>query len=304
VAESLGRGGSEARERLERYRRRLYALRGGPFGAKARAGKEQLWGITLPVSKPAKKGKKRSAKRERKNGFVAVIECPERIPCNPCVDACPQGAIQIEGDLNNIPSVDESLCTGCGNCVLSCPGLAIFLVRDNGDGTATVAVPWEMLPVPRKGQKVAATSREGLYVCDAEVERVVRKKGGKAAVFLRVPREQMERVRCFGVGERVGGVLVKRPFSGELAEDVLICRCEDVWRSQIEEALRAGYTTFEEIKRILRCGMGPCQGKTCQRLVLQLIAAHTGSKPAELKPQTSRSPVRPTPLGVFARYED
>lgn len=303
VAISLGKGEERALKFMQEYRSRLYALRGGPFGEKARAGKEQLWGLKLPVSKVEKPRRKRK-RRRRRSGFVAVIECPQRIPCNPCVDACPQGAIRIEGDLNNIPVVDESLCTGCGVCMLNCPGLAIFLVRDNGDGTGTVAVPWEMLPVPQKGKKVLATNRNGLYVCEGRVERVVRKDDGKAAVYIRVPVEALEQVRCFAVQQRVGSILVKRPFTGKVSEDLIVCRCEDVWRSEIEEMLKSGYTSFNEIKRILRCGMGPCQGKTCQRIVLQMIASWTGKDISELKMQTSRSPVKPTPLGVFAQYSD
>ncbi|RKY14761.1 MAG: hypothetical protein DRP63_08000, partial [Planctomycetota bacterium] len=212
-------------------------------------------------------------------------------------------AIRIEGDINGLPTLDEEKCTGCGRCMLECPGLAIFLVRDNGDGTGTVAVPWEMLPIPEKGDKVIATDRNGLSVCEAQVERVVRKKG-RAAVYLRVKKEHIGEVRCFATTERAGTDLVKRPYKGGFADDVLICRCEDVWRSQIEELLNAGYTSFEEIKRILRCGMGPCQGKTCQRLVLGLIAAHRGCKQSEVSPQRSRSPVRPTPLSVFANYRN
>jgi len=302
VARSLGKGGDDAGRRLEELKGRLAELRGGPFGAKARAGKGELWGVELAGSRLSKPKKRRSSP-PRRNGFVAVIECPQHIPCNPCVEACPQNAIRIEGDINGLPTLDEEKCTGCGRCMLECPGLAIFLVRDNGDGTGTVAVPWEMLPIPEKGDKVIATDRNGLPVCEAQVERVVRRKG-RAAVYLRVKKEHIDEVRCFAATERAGTRLVKRPYKGGFADDVLICRCEDVWRSQIEELLNAGYTSFEEIKRILRCGMGPCQGKTCQRLVLGLIAAHRGCKLSDIPPQRSRSPVRPTPLSVFANYQD
>mgnify|MGYP000565997697 CR=1 FL=1 len=303
VARSLGKGRSDTEKRLEGLKRRLAELRGGPFGAKARTGKGELWGVELVGSRLSKPDRQPAFSAGRKNGFVAVIECPQHIPCNPCVEACPQDAIRIEEDINGLPVLDEERCTGCGRCMLECPGLAIFLVRDNGDGTGTVAVPWEMLPIPQKGEKVVATNRSGLPVCEAEVERVVR-KNGRAAVYLRVSREQLDEVRCFAVGKRVGALFVRRPYKGKFADDVLICRCEDVWRSQIEELLKAGYTSFEEIKRILRCGMGPCQGKTCQRLVLGLIAAHRGCKLSDLSPQRSRSPVRPTPLSLFANYQD
>ena len=59
-------------------------------------------------------------------GPVAVIECAELIPCNPCEAACPSGAIKIGDSINNLPVLDEDKCTGCGICISSCPGLAIY----------------------------------------------------------------------------------------------------------------------------------------------------------------------------------
>ncbi|MCK5596510.1 MAG: (2Fe-2S)-binding protein, partial [Candidatus Eisenbacteria sp.] len=47
--------------------------------------------------------------------------------------------------------------------------------------------------------------------------------------------------------------------------DVIICRCEDVTYGEIVDVIDEGLTTTEEIKRVLRCGMGPCQGRTCSR---------------------------------------
>ena len=61
-------------------------------------------------------------------GPVAVIECFQGIPCNPCADACPRGAITMLGSISELPDFDEAKCNGCGICVTSCPGLAIFIV--------------------------------------------------------------------------------------------------------------------------------------------------------------------------------
>ena len=55
-------------------------------------------------------------------------------------------------------------------------------------------------------------------------------------------------------------------------KDVIICRCEDVTLDDLHNLLEEGYTSFEEIKRILRVGMGPCQGNTCGQLLQREIS--------------------------------
>lgn len=55
-------------------------------------------------------------------------------------------------------------------------------------------------------------------------------------------------------------------------KDIIICRCEDVTLEDVHNCLEEGYTTFEDLKRILRVGMGPCQGNTCTLLVQRELA--------------------------------
>ena len=58
-------------------------------------------------------------------------------------------------------------------------------------------------------------------------------------------------------------------------KDIIICRCEDVTLEDLHNLMEEGYTSFEEIKRILRVGMGACQGNTCGQLVQREIAKFT-----------------------------
>lgn len=89
---------------------------------------------------------------------------------------------------------------------------------------------------------------------------------------------------------------------GDAAGDpVVMCRCEDVTLDEIRDLIARGYTTMEEIKRITRCGMGPCQGRTCRQLVLAEIARATGKDIASVAPPRFRPPTKPVRLGAGVR---
>jgi len=86
-------------------------------------------------------------------------------------------------------------------------------------------------------------------------------------------------------------------------DDVIICRCEDVTYGEIVRAIEAGLETTEEIKRILRCGMGPCQGRTCSGLIARIIAEKTGNNLAEIELPKTRPPARPVEIGILAKRD-
>jgi bacterioferritin-associated ferredoxin len=83
-------------------------------------------------------------------------------------------------------------------------------------------------------------------------------------------------------------------------DDMIICRCEEITKGEIKAAIRNGMQTVNGIKRITRAGMGLCQGQTCQRLVIQIIAEELRQSVADIEPTTARGPVRPLNLAVFA----
>ncbi|HDN02056.1 MAG TPA: (2Fe-2S)-binding protein [Candidatus Bathyarchaeota archaeon] len=81
--------------------------------------------------------------------------------------------------------------------------------------------------------------------------------------------------------------------------DVIVCRCRDVTLEMVEKAIDEGYKTVEELKRKLRLGMGPCQGRTCMRLLAGILRRKAGLKPEAIKQHKIRPPVRPVPVGVL-----
>ena len=85
-----------------------------------------------------------------------------------------------------------------------------------------------------------------------------------------------------------------------MADDVVVCRCEDITRTKLLEVIEAGYTTVDEIKRVTRAGMGPCQGRTCRLLIAQELAGIFGVPMEEVLLPTFRPPVKSVSMGMLA----
>ena len=83
----------------------------------------------------------------------------------------------------------------------------------------------------------------------------------------------------------------------------IICRCEEIEIDEIRKWIDLGYDTFDELKRELRVGMGPCQGRGCRDIILRELSKITGKPIAELDPGTIRPPVKPIKLGLLAEDE-
>ena len=96
--------------------------------------------------------------------------------------------------------------------------------------------------------------------------------------------------------EGIGELLALRPgMVGDIGDETIVCRCEDVPRHEIETAIRDGARDMNQLKHFTRCGMGPCQGRICGDVVGELLARHVGSREAAGY-WTQRTPLRPVPL--------
>lgn len=133
-----------------------------------------------------------------KKGRVAVIECVQEIPCNPCENACKFGAITIGEQITNLPAINEEKCTGCGLCVANCPGLAITIVdKSIGEDYAAIDFPFEYMPLPNVGDIVEAVDRSGEAVCQGIILSVKKLAAynGTAVVSMKVPMKYADCVR-------------------------------------------------------------------------------------------------------------
>ena len=88
-------------------------------------------------------------------------------------------------------------------------------------------------------------------------------------------------------------------------KNTILCRCEDLTRAAILDCIKAGYCTIDEIKRVTRAGMGPCQGRTCRMLIAQELSSYYGIPMEEVLMTTFRPPTKPISMGVLAdAYEE
>lgn len=87
------------------------------------------------------------------------------------------------------------------------------------------------------------------------------------------------------------------PSHGE--EDTIVCRCEDLTLRDIREAIAEGAHTMDEIKRLTRCGMGPCQGKTCRQLLAAELARALKVPVANIALPTFRPTTKPVKLSLL-----
>ena len=84
-------------------------------------------------------------------------------------------------------------------------------------------------------------------------------------------------------------------------ENTLICRCEDITLAEIRRVIADGYRTIDEIERVTRAGMGPCQGRTCRLLIAQELSLHYGIPMEDVLMPTFRPLVKPVKLGSFVK---
>lgn len=78
-----------------------------------------------------------------------------------------------------------------------------------------------------------------------------------------------------------------------ITPETVVCRCEDVTRADIEAACAAGAKEVNQLKAWTRCGMGPCQGRTCGDVAAELLARKQGIPREEVGIFSPRTPLRP-----------
>ncbi|WP_417260895.1 MULTISPECIES: NAD(P)/FAD-dependent oxidoreductase [Alphaproteobacteria] len=87
------------------------------------------------------------------------------------------------------------------------------------------------------------------------------------------------------------------------ADDVMVCRCEEITAGQIREAVDLGAPGPNQVKSYLRCGMGPCQGRMCGPTVTQIIADRRKKQAGDIDYYRIRPPLKPLALAELATMD-
>ena len=106
---------------------------------------------------------------------------------------------------------------------------------------------------------------------------------------------------------------------------VIVCQCEEVSREallavrqptylgpptdgsrrrDLSGLLRDGPANLDQIKRLTRACMGPCQARRCREQVALTVACASGVSAADIPLAGYRAPVRPLPLAVLAEPDE
>jgi NAD(P)H-nitrite reductase large subunit len=87
-------------------------------------------------------------------------------------------------------------------------------------------------------------------------------------------------------------------------DDMIVCRCEEVTLGEIKQAIKEGARDVTGVKRRTRAGMGLCQGRSCEKLVQQILRQELNSSAEEISSSTPRYPVRPVTFGSLKGGND
>jgi len=134
---------------------------------------------------------------------------------------------------------------------------------------------------------------------------------------------------CAGVAAGQGADVYAKEWMAALIaagdDSVIVCQCEEVTRAQLTGVYHPAYlgpispgmakrslTTLaadgpvnqDQIKRLTRACMGPCQARRCREQVALTLAVSTDTPVSAIPLAGYRAPVRPLPLQVIADWRE
>lgn len=123
-------------------------------------------------------------------------------------------------------------------------------------------------------------------------------------------RSRQWRYRCMRWRHRSIRPLLDEVFAPRLAgkaplrDHVMVCRCYEVSRRAIVQALERGCHSPDELKSYLRCGMGPCQGRMCGLAVANIITQMRATAMSDVGVFRGRAPAKPLTVRELAMLDE
>jgi hydrogen cyanide synthase HcnB len=87
----------------------------------------------------------------------------------------------------------------------------------------------------------------------------------------------------------------------KLPDELMICRCEGITAGALRHASTSlGAGELNRAKALSRVGMGRCQGRICEPIAAELLAATRGIPVDQVGRFRAQAPVKPIPMNLFA----
>lgn len=71
----------------------------------------------------------------------------------------------------------------------------------------------------------------------------------------------------------------------------IVCRCREITRGEVLEAIERGAMTVDGVKRRTGAGMGRCQGGYCMQSIMEILMERTGMTAAEIRKDGADTPI-------------
>ncbi|EJN30431.1 NAD(FAD)-dependent dehydrogenase [Pseudomonas sp. GM78] len=87
-------------------------------------------------------------------------------------------------------------------------------------------------------------------------------------------------------------------WAADVADDVMVCRCEEVRAGDIRQVVREGHWEINRVKAHCRVGMGRCQGRMCGAAAAEIIACQSQRAVSDIGRLRAQAPIKPLPFGL------
>jgi glycine/D-amino acid oxidase-like deaminating enzyme len=85
--------------------------------------------------------------------------------------------------------------------------------------------------------------------------------------------------------------------SSDVADETIVCRCEEVTARRLREEMAAGLTSIAALKKATRAGMGRCQGRFCAATIARMCPGRADEESFA----APRAPLRPVPAAPLMK---